>query len=310
MMELSCAKYGLVLLEAQAFKANNLACAIYCAILALPITLLNISLIAALLTIKERSKPCYVLLINVAITDLLAGLINFPFNSVISYKISIAGDPCSYASISVPISYTLGFATFLSITAIALERFVSIFYPYFHEANFHAKTLAVILGLIWLISVAVVLPTVITAESKYLKAGIACIGTVGCFMNIICYTKVLLLARSIRREIDATAARFGQQGISNRDKNLAKLGCLIVVSICTSYFPIVCSSIVYLLGYKNVTFFQYSICWEWALANTSALTNPIITCTLISALRQRIKKLLVCKMKEIKLQTMSIDGSL
>ena len=309
-MELSCTKYGLVLLESRAFKTNNLACAIYGAILALPVTLFNISLIAALLTIKERSKPCYVLLINVAITDLLAGLVNFPFNSVIFYKISISEDPCSYANISVPISYTLGFATFLSITAIALERFVSIFYPFFHEANFHAKTLTVIVSMIWLTSVAVVLPTVITSESKYLKAGTACIGTAGCVVNIICYTKVLLLARRIRREIDATAARFGQQGISNRDKNLAKLGCLIVISICACYFPIVCSSIVYLLGYKNITFLQYSLCWEWALANTSALTNPIITCTLIAALRQRIKKLWACQMQEIKLQTITVDGSL
>ena len=309
-MELSCKKFGLVLLESRAFKTNNLACAIYDAVLALPVTLFNVFLIAALLTIKERSKPCYVLLINVAITDLLAGAMNFTFNSVIAYKVSIAQDPCSYANISLPISYTLGFATFLSITAIALERFVSIFYPYFHEANFHEKTLAIIVSMIWLLSAAVVLPTCITSERKYLKAGIACIGTTGCFINIICYIKILLLARRIRREIDATAARFGQQRISNHDKNLAKLGCLIVVSICASYCPIVCSSVAYLLGYKNIAFFQYSLCWEWALANTSALTNPIITCTLISAVRQRIKKLLGCKMKEIKLQTIDTDGVL
>lgn len=303
-MNLTCSRYGLVLRDMTSFRTNNQACAIASAVLSLPTLVLNLSMMSVLLSKRYRSKPCEMFLLNLATTDLLTGLLNMPSNFFVFRFMSQTKDPCRFAKFTIPIGYTLGIASFLTLVAVAVERYMSIFHPYLHGARLRMSNVVITIALIWALSVAMIIPNIFLPQGDVLRVAIFCIGLVGTLINTICYLKILCFARKVRLEIAATTARYGGPGGSMKERgerSLFKIGGLIILTVGFCYAPVVSNAFLRLMEYDSVAL-DFAFCWGWVLANASSLIDPIVTCSFNPDIRHSLLNLWrvrICHRREV-----------
>ena len=293
-MSSSCSHYGLVLKEDNAYKMMNLACSWTNILLSLPTAVMNMSLIVALLSSSDWSKPCDLLLLNLAFTDFLAGFVNMPVQFIVFRFISQGQDPCRFANFTTPVGYILGIASILMISMIAMERYISVFHPFFHLAKLQPSSIAAAVIVVWILSISFLMPSVIIQEDDFLNAAVPVIAIVCSSTNFYCYFRILLRARKVRMQINTEVARLGQRNASAKEKSLVYVGGLIMVSITACYTPIAISSFLAVTGYEQTTI-EYMICWSWTLAMANSLINPVISCTFNATIRKRIHKMWTCK---------------
>ena len=300
-MSLSCGQYGLVLKEALSFQVTNATCSWTNIALALPTTVINALLIIALLSAKESTKPCQILLMNLAVTDFLAGLLIMPSLFMVFRYIGEDKDPCHFAIFTSPAGYILGFTSILMISMIAMERYINVFHPFFHQAKLKPLNVMTASGLVWVLTTCLVMPSITLSDSVILVAATATVIVICTTINAFCYTRILLRARKVRVQIDAEAKRLGHVNGSTKDKRLVSIGLSIVISISVCYLPIATGSLLGLFQY-GISTKEYITCWSWTLAMGNSLINPLITCTLHSEIKKRIYKMLTCKLREVGLQ--------
>lgn len=293
---LTCSHYGIVLKDENVFKSINLTCSWLNILLAFPTTLINISLVIALLTSTDRAKPCQILLLNLAITDFLAGSLNMPVQFVVFRFVSQNKDPCEFAEITTPFGYTLGIASFITVTMIAIERYINVFHPFFHLSKLTSQRTIICTVFLWVVSVIVVIPSATTAQDKFLHAFSVFLIVAGTSLNVFTYVRILLRARKVRLQIQHEAARFGQQQRTARDKSLLRVGGLIVISMAICYAPIASNSLLKVVNIESPGM-DYVLCWSWTLTMANSLINPIITCSFSPPIRRKIMKLWTCKLQ-------------
>ena len=290
-MELVCS--GIPLSNTSSYKANCIACATFSLVFSVPTALLNVTLIIIILKSSERKEPYQMLVQNLAFTDLLTGVISMPNNFAVFIYIASSKAPCFFAVVTMVLQYFLGSVSLIIVTTIALERYVFVFKPYMHSTLLTSRVMAVISILVWLIPIADLFVSRVIKNIKLLFAMHVCIGCVLSALIILCYTKILLRARKVRRQIEAEAERFGHQRMTDKDRSLLLIGCFIMISFFVCYAP-------FFLRYFFVIFeveghvLEYSICWEWLLAMLNSFVNPVISCIFHSPIRRTVLRLLAC----------------
>eukprot|EP00795_Rhopilema_esculentum_P017740 gene17740-9408_t len=216
-MAFPCSGVSLELTDASSYILNSYACAIFNLVLAVPTTLLNTSFIVAVLKSSDRAEPHQILMLNLAITDLLTGIVSMPSQFILFLHHAHLKDTCSYAGFAQTFSYFLGIVSLLTLTAVATERYVFIFNPHLHNAKLTSCFLIVIVIGTWMASIAV---SILFLFSGVKNAITACIGVLASGVIFFCYTRIMIRARRIRRQIAAEAERFGQRRVNKKDKNL------------------------------------------------------------------------------------------
>lgn len=296
MTNFSCRHYGIVLRDESTFKATNLTCSWLNLLLAFPTAFANISLVIALLTSSDRTRPCQILLLNLAITDFLAGVFIMPIQCVVFRYISSSMNPCEFANVTTPVGYILGIASFMTVSMIAVERYINIFHPFFHLSKLSSQRTLIGIACLWLLSLSVILPSAISSEDRFLFGFSTILVVLGTILNVYTYTRILLRARKVRRQIQSEAARFGLQQRSARDKSLLRVGGLIVTTMAICYAPIASNSLLKVFNFDSKEL-DYMLCWAWTLAMANSLVNPIITCSFSPPVRRKIIKIWTCKME-------------
>ena len=289
-MNLSCAFYDLHYHNTDSYHANSNSCAATGLALSLPTTLLNAPLLIVFLTIKDRAKPPHMLLANLVFTDTLCGLIGLPSLFFLFYKLGIAEDPCSISIVLIPITYILGLASFLNICAIALERYLAIFHPFFYRTKATVSTVAVAIAVIWLLAFLSLAEAIFLQTGVGLRWVLLSLGTLGIVLTCCMYLRIYILTRKVRKQISDTEQRFGNQTVNRTETNLVLTGSLMLVSVFICFFPILIVNVFNLLGYRP-TESGYAICWAWILSTSNSLLNGIITCSQLSYVRKAMLKL-------------------
>ena len=303
-MNLSCYRYGIVLRNTPAFSANNQACSISSAVLALPTVVINLSMILVLLSKRYRSKPCETFLLNLAVTDVFAGLFNMTCNYFMFDFISESKNPCRLANITLPVSYIFGITSFLTLIAVAVERYINVFHPYKHSAKFHTRNVVIIITLTWVVPITLTVPNPFFFQGDILRGVVFSIGLLGTLINAFCYVRILWFARKIRLEVAATEARYGGCGTSIQEKgerSLVKVGAVMIITVVICYAPICSNNFLTLMGYSSLAL-DYALCWGWVLSNASSLIDPIITCYFNPDIRRQfiaLWKVKLCRLGEL-----------
>ena len=295
-MNLTCSHYGIVLKDDSTYKTVNQTCSWLNLILAFPTTIANVSLIIALLMSSDRARPCQLLILNLAATDLLAGFANMPIQFVVFRFISQQRDPCNFANITTPFGYILGIVSFITVTSIAVERYVNVFHPFFHLSKLNSRNTGISVCILWLFGISAVMPSTVLSSSTFLNALSTFLVVVGTSINVFTYMRVLLRARKVRLQIQSEAVRFGQRRRCERDKSLLRVGGLIIVSMSICYAPIASYGLLKTFKF-NISYMDYVLCWGWTLAMANSLINPIITCSFSPQIRRKIYSLWTCKIE-------------
>ena len=289
-----CGQYKMFLISNTTLNAINYSCTWTNIVLACPTTILNLSLITALASSRDRKKPCNILLLNLAITDLIVGFVNMPLFFVVLRFIAQGKNPCSYFAVFISFMVAVTYQSFVTVTQIAVERYISIFHPFVHSSKLSSRNVTICIGTSWTISLLLVIPLLVAVDSSILFASMAGSGITGIMMNLYCYLRVLLQARKVKLQIQTEAARFGGTNINAADKRYIYLGILIVVSMVLCILPEVTGSIMWVIGYKRDTLNKLS-CWRWTLIALNSFINPFITCSFCPDVRKKVLEILTCR---------------
>ena len=294
MMKPLCDQYTISFINSTTYKEINYSCSWTSILLACPTTVLNLLLIMALGTSRDRRKPCNILLLNLAITDVLSGVINMPGFFVIFRYIAEERSPCFLIKLFHLCFLFASSESFLLVACIAVERYISIFYPFFHASKLSLRNVAVCIGISWALSISELAPIIVGLESTYINAYILTMIGLGMILNFFCYLRILLRARAVRLQIQNEATRFGQSHFSSTDKRYIYLGLLIIISLVLCFTPLVVTNMFGAFGYKEEVY-QHVFCWKWTLILVNSFINPFITLSFCPSIRRKVWKILRCQ---------------
>lgn len=295
-MAAACSNYDLNTNASSSLRDTYESCSWMSFLLIFPTVLINLSIIIALATSTERTKPCFILLINLAVTDLFTGLINMPTFFVIFRYTSDSKDPCVFARFSIPVFLVFGCTSFITIAWIAVERYISIFHPFYHVSQLNPRKVTICVGLSWLIPMPPMVTSLSLHDGKIFKTFSAVLILAGIGSNVFCYFRILKQARSLRFRIQNEAARYGRASITANDRRFLSIGGLIITSMFICITPAGVYAIMTTLGYTG-QYSYYSLCWVWTLVLANSLINPVITCIFSPTIRSDVLRIMRCKIK-------------
>ena len=192
------------------YKINDYTCATFCVALAIPTTVLNLAFIIAILKANARKEPSQMLVLNLAFTDFGAGTLGISLVALYFLNLSIQADSLNFFSAGLDLARILGFASLLSVSLIAVERYIYVFKPFVHNTRLTSQLTAVTLCCLWLVSIAMaaIMTFVENADASIAITIILLFSVSG--IIIYSYTKILLRTWRVRRQIQTEAARFEQ----------------------------------------------------------------------------------------------------
>ena len=292
-MDFQCIPLGFVAEITSSLKANYHACSVAILLLAIPTALLNISLIIALLKSNVKADLSYIFLLNLAVTDLLAAVVIMPTLFVTFSFTANSRSPCYFFKFISPIAYILGLASFVTVLFMSIERYIKIFHPFVYNARVTPRKTAIAIMFAWLYSAIPVLQLAFEAKTNLTNWLVFVSFLVGAPVNIYCYFRIIWRARSIRRQIATEAARFGRTRTAEGEKNVAKIGGLILISISVCYIPLVFLSV--LASFQISTLDDKRLlCWGLTLSQFNSLLNPLISCIFNPLVKKKVLQMWRC----------------
>ena len=289
-----CLAYGIFNSNSSSFRAINLSCSWANILLACPTVFGNVALIAALATSRDKNKPYILLLVNLAVTDILTGLVSMPSFSYVFHMIASGHYPCSVVSFNSPFTFTICSTSGMTVAMISMERYVSVFHPYHHTSRITFKMTLLFVAIAWVLSVLVIVPSIAGSNGFFLNVCIATFAITCTTLSIYCYLRILLRARKVRKQVHSQAARLGQTNSSITDKRYVSVGGFIIFSMIVCFSPIAASNSLWLVGFRNENMNEIR-CWEWTLVMANSIINPVITCIFCPPMRWKVFKVLTCR---------------
>ena len=140
------------------------------------------------------------ILLSLAITDFTAGILAQPLHIARLAVLATKGhSPFALDIATVAIGYTLPATSFFTVSYVTLERFLAIFYPFYHERRCTSKISLKMVLLIWIIGVSYgavgCLPYKQTRLAFIIMVTV--IGTFFLLWNSFSYSKIFIISRKI-----------------------------------------------------------------------------------------------------------------
>ncbi|XP_048255094.1 alpha-1B adrenergic receptor-like [Haliotis rufescens] len=110
-------------------------------------------IIAAFVAIRHLRKPCNLLLTNLALSDLLYGLVGFPMYIVTDYFNNLFCD-WMFRHVRLFIIYFCINMQLNNISIIAIERFVGIQFPFIYESHVTTKKTFLATAITWVFGIS------------------------------------------------------------------------------------------------------------------------------------------------------------
>ena len=286
-MEFSC--NGYVYEDSTSFKITILLCAILNFFLSIPTFFIDLAVFTATLKCKHLPHVTKVFFANLALANSLTACFSQLTTAINFTLISLKKSPCFIAEFSGLLSFAVISVSFLTSVCLALERYISVIHPFVYSVKATRRKAVGTTVFLWFICYTCVLPSLVNKNSTVITmvAGFAII-----FFDIlcvVCYLKVYLVTRRIKRQISVEQRRFDTAPTRKTGSKLMLSTCFIILSFVCSYFPV---QVVALFTLTNThgTFscFMY---WTWTIAHTNALINPLITCWQLSTIRNGVLSL-------------------
>ncbi len=264
---------------------------------------------------KLRMKQ-HVFLMNVAVADLLTGLLATPIKILIEVNPKVTSQ-FFFCVARMTIAYTFTVASNLLLLASSIERYVAIQYPFLHAKTCSGKTIALSCGVIWVYALAMGM-SISLGWNNWSRDVVCFVAYVSPFplttltfckafvvMTVIgvLYTRIFHTARVQGKRIaeDNMAA-----GITRKPPKAglkaAKVTGMVVLAYMICFIPYVTTlfleSIQTHLGPKSpeevASDFEIPILFTSVLLYVNAATNPIIYHGVMPTFRRAVKSLLGC----------------
>ena len=252
-------------------------------------TLANALVIISIWRTRSLRTPANMLLIGIAMSDLGVGLFVQPF--FIAHLISFAKQgtakfTCISSSALTITAAFLSVVSFKTVTAISVERYLSLRLHLRYEDVVTMKSVRRILAVLWLwsgISAIVWVVFLPSYKSYYFATGII----LYLVISTVSYVKIYGIARSHQKQIKSHQVAADPINLRRRTKSAYSMFLVYCVLLCC-YLPYsMCLAVGNITGYKT---------WNWiainftlTIVNINSSINPLIYCYRMREIRRAMK---------------------
>ena len=248
---------------------------------------LNLSAMIVLKQIEDIPGGNKVILFNLSLADFLSGFLSQLLWIALMAAQLMGYQVCSLAKAATFCGLMLWMVSFSVLVLASIERYICIFYPFFHERISNSRVFICITLLIWLKAILVSILYNFSLLRTAVNIGFAVINSIGCCTIAFIYASIYHVTCKVRKEIQDQAASVGNhQTNSRRDGRFINLVAVVVGLSLLFYIPfaiLVCISIFTDIKI-NVKVIQ--ILWTLVLANS--FIDPICYFMLNKKLRRKL----------------------
>jgi len=249
-------------------------------------TLANALVIISIWRSRSLRTPANMLLIGLALSDLGVGLFVQPFfiaHLILFATQGTANFTCiSTATLRITAAF-LPAASFKTLTAISLERYISLRLHLRYEDVVTMKRVRRILAMVWLwsgISAIVWVVFVPSYNAHYFASGIA----LYLVISTVAYVKIYRIARLHRKQIKSHQVAADPKIMRRRTKSAWNMFLVYCVLLCC-YLPwSIMLAVGKITGYK--TWNWIAINFTYSIVNINSSINPLIYCYRMREIRK------------------------
>ena len=236
----------LVFVDAQSFTINSIIVTIFNLVVAVPTIMLNILVIVAMSRKASLRKLSNKILTNLAVSDLLSGLMVQPSIAAI---LSIANAqtpldvPCELFIFTSVAGYTLACVSLLTVSFVSFERYVAIFYPFFYNRCISSRFLLVVCAFIWIVSFVAIFSMYFTDQYALFFWTNLVVITFTYVWNIYVYIQIMRQVNKIHRDMQQRLKVLGtENNVKNNSKSM-RLAAVVILNLLSCYLPQIILSI-------------------------------------------------------------------
>eukprot|EP00794_Sanderia_malayensis_P011101 gene11105-12270_t len=298
-IDIPCYKYGYYYDNSTSLTVNIKICVAICAALVIPTTLLNASILAILIRDRGEYTTSKSLRLSLVVADLAMGLFTQPSTTIVFYMILRRRPDCRLSDVTNPISFHLAIASFVTLTSLAVDRYVKFLHPFKYTWLAKKPVMSFMIAFAWLIPLWPVLTTATSNSMIVMDRFIAYFGAFLVLVNIFCNIRAAFLIRKQRKQIRHDQQRFNNNTNNNQvvshykhEASLVVLAILLLISTVMCYLPVIClSAFAARTNRYEKGLVGYLTYWAWTIACVNPLMNPIVKIYRMTSLRKEIIRL-------------------
>ena len=204
-------RYSLSILDMKDLRSTFIANCIFNNLSTYSAIMLNILTIYAVRKTSSLPRTLKTLLLSLAVSDIGVGFIVQPFYTLFHVKWLQMNIPkCSTYKAFSAIGLTFSQASFLSVVAVSVDRFLAVhLHLRYHELVTHKRVVTVVIS-IWVLNAFVSL-MVLWASLDTISLIVAVTGAFGFIVTIVLYIRIYFIARRHKNQIQSLQIRRVEQ---------------------------------------------------------------------------------------------------
>ena len=204
-------RYSLSILDMKDLRSTYIANCIFNNLLTYAAIMLNILIIYAVRKTSSLPRTLRTLLLSLAVSDIGVGFIVQPFYTSFLVKwLQLNNPKCSTYKAFVGIGLTFSQASFLSVVAVSVDRFLAVhLHLRYQELVTHKRVVTVVIS-IWVLNAFVSLMAW-WASFDTIWLIVAVTGAFGFIVTIVLYSRIYFIARRHKNQIQSLQIRRVEQ---------------------------------------------------------------------------------------------------
>ena len=261
---------------------------------------------------KDLRSPFNYLVVNLSLADLVVGLITAPLGLAYHYfeGFGIPNQPLRKTMhVSFFISCT---ASLLSLSALALDRYVAITYPLFYRSKLNAKRSLLVSAGVWTVSVSLSMIYFAVGYDKFrfVFANTAVVVTfvVLLFTNSKIFKFLLAQVKQWDNLHDNTEENLAKKQAIKWEKKITKTLVIVLMLFLAFYLPsCICIYIINFCANCNCVFIHWVRDIQFVLMLTNSGVNPFVYALRLDNFRRAFKNILTCRACMRRLRSISVN---
>ena len=264
---------------------------------------------------KDLRSPFNYFVANLGFADLVVGLVTCPLGAVYPITEGLSNTNQQFRVLMHMVYFISCTASLLSLTALALDRYVAVAYPLHYRTKLNPIRAFLVSVVVWIISTSVSLLYFVVGYNKF--RFIFANSAVALTLTVLILTNVKILAY-LRFQVqqwdsmhDSTAENFALKQAVEREKKITKTLLVALMLFLACYLPsCICIYIINFCTNCNCVFIHWVRDIQWVLVMANSGLNPFVYSWKLENFRKAFKSMLTCQGCSRRLRTNSVNVQL
>ena len=261
---------------------------------------------------KDLRSPFNYLVANLGLADLIVGLLTSPLAATFLIFEGLK-HPNQHFSVWLHITYFISCtASLLSLTALALDRYVAITYPLLYRTKLSPIRAFLASLLVWTASILLSLIYFIVGYNKFrfvfASTAVAATFAVLVFTNVKIFKYLRCQVHQWDALHDSTDENLAMKQAVKREKKITKTLLIVLALFLACYVPsCICIYIVNLCSTCNCVFIHWVRDIQFVLVMVNSGVNPFVYAWRLQSFRRAFKSILTCRACVTRLRSISVN---